>query len=774
MWESLRTRLTIIFIGLAIGPVLVVGIILAQRSFTVEQQQALTLQSQVAQRVSAEVSAFINDVENDLELIRGDLSSLENPDRAQQLSLLLSSISSGPYRDVYEELSILDADGRENLRVSRVEVVSTEDPAELAGTLVYEQPKAARENYFSPVYFDETTGEALLTIAVPLFQPRSVQLSGVLVADVRLEAVENLIAGLSLDEDQAIHIIDTDANVIARRDIHTDTAPTSYQIPGEAGRTIGQSGNDVLFASDLVPVGDQQLTVIAERTVAEALESAQNGLVISFIITAVALLIAIALVTLVVRQIVRPIEKLSEVANAIREGDLSARAAVASRDETGILARSFNEMASRQQNLIQTLEDRVAERVRDLTLATEVSSQITTELDSGNLLAEVAELTTNSFKLYHTSIFLYNEADQVIRLRQGTGNVGTQMAATGKQFHINGQGIVPLAGRTKQAALANDVQEDPSHLPNPLLPDTRAELAVPMLYRGELVGVLDLQSTEADHFTADDIRIMTTLAEQIGIAVRNAQLFEEVQTALKAAERANSVKSHFLASMSHELRTPLNAIINFTKFMLKEKMGPITERQEDALDKVKSSGIHLLNLINDVLDISKIESDSLNLLVEGDINLNQLIDRATSTAQALLENKPIELLIEVDPELPHIVGDKQRILQILLNIVSNACKFTDEGTIKLRARAEDGQVIISVEDTGPGIPAEEHETVFATFQQTNSGLRKGSGTGLGMPISRSLAQAHGGDLTLESDTGNGAIFTVTLPVHSETLELNFA
>lgn len=201
-------------------------------------------------------------------------------------------------------------------------------------------------------------------------------------------------------------------------------------------------------------------------------------------------------------------------------------------------------------------------------------------------------------------------------------------------------------------------------------------------------------------------------------------------------------------------------------------MGPINERQLDALDKVKTSGIHLLNLINDVLDISKIESGSLSLLVEADVDVKALIEKAASTGRALLEEKPIEIQVSIAPDLSPIMGDKQRLLQVLLNIVSNACKFTEQGQISIRAHQQEDQVYISVEDTGPGIPLHEHAAVFESFKQTETGLRKGSGTGLGMPISKHLVEAHGGHLLLKSEPGQGTTMTVILPIHSPALELN--
>lgn len=243
----------------------------------------------------------------------------------------------------------------------------------------------------------------------------------------------------------------------------------------------------------------------------------------------------------------------------------------------------------------------MAERTRDLTVAADVSVQITTQLDSSRLLADVAERTTLAFGLYHVSIFLYDEADHTLKLKQSVGKAGEQMVAMGKQFKLSNTGLVPSSAMTQQPKLSNDVARDPNYFANPLLPETRSELAIPMIYRGMLIGVLDIQSEQINRFGDENIRIMRTLAEQIAIAIRNSQLFEETNAAKEEAEKADTVKSAFLASMSHELRTPLNAIINFSKFLAKGIPGPVNDEQSQLIGSIAESGQHLLNLINDVL-----------------------------------------------------------------------------------------------------------------------------------------------------------------------------
>jgi signal transduction histidine kinase len=772
MFTKLSHRMTVIFVGLAVIPLIIVTAIFAIRTYNDLIADSVNDQVISTRRFEIAISDKILEITRELRLME-EVYGFGQLTTEQQNALLGNLLAT---HDDYEQIAVLNANGFEHLRVSRLEVFTNADLADRSADELYQSVVATGDVQFSPVYFDERSGEPLMTIAIPFLDLRSGKIGYILMADFRFRVIWDLVTDLQSKDQGTSVVFVTDASglVLAHTNPTIVLRGTKFALPAKNGRAPGLDGEDSIVTTRELLEGGIKLVIVGQEHMAEVLKPIWRTLVDIGLVTLATLAAVAVLVTLFVRQVVSPIEKLSKVAQSIQKGNLDARAAVLGRDEIGILAQSFNDMASRVQDSIQTLEDRVAERVRDVTLASEVSRQITTELDSTRLLADVADLTATAFNLYHVSIFLYDDTDQGIRLHQGTGKIGQQMVAEGKHFHITDQGLVPQAARNQEATLSNDVLQDPNHVTNPLLPDTRAELAVPMLYRMQLVGVLDIQSREVNRFRSEDVGIMVTLAEQIAIAVRNAQLFEQVHLALAEAERANSVKSHFLASMSHELRTPLNAIINFTKFLLKEKMGPINERQADALEKVKTSGVHLLNLINDVLDVSKIESGSLHLLVEEDVDLGVIIEKAETTARALLEDKPVTLHLEVDPELPHIVGDRQRILQILLNIISNACKFTEEGSITIRAHSENEEILISVQDTGPGISAKEQAAVFETFQQTEAGLRKGSGTGLGMPISRRLAEAHGGDLLLESEQGKGATFTVVLPVHSDKIEPNFA
>jgi signal transduction histidine kinase len=241
----------------------------------------------------------------------------------------------------------------------------------------------------------------------------------------------------------------------------------------------------------------------------------------------------------------------------------------------------------------------------------------------------------------------------------------------------------------------------------------------------------------------------------------------ELEEALEQLKEVDNIKSRFLASMSHELRTPLNAILNFTKFVSTGMLGEINDAQRDALDKTIESGKHLLSLINDVLDITKIESNMLALFVEKGVGVAEELLTVLSMTEVLLEDKPnVKVTYDIPKDLPTLYGDRRRIRQIVINLVSNACKFTEEGEIAIIARADATSMMVMVKDSGVGIPKADQETIFQPFRQSREGLKHGDGTGLGLPIARRLAEAHEGSLSVTSEEGQGTTFTLTLPLAS--------
>lgn len=238
---------------------------------------------------------------------------------------------------------------------------------------------------------------------------------------------------------------------------------------------------------------------------------------------------------------------------------------------------------------------------------------------------------------------------------------------------------------------------------------------------------------------------------------------QEAQAARAAAEEANSIKSQFLANMSHELRTPLNAILNFTGFVADGVMGPINDQQEHALQQALSSSQHLLALINDILDITKIEAQMMDLFIQ-EVNMNEVLEASISTGKVLAKGKPLTIHSTIDNNLPLTFGDKRRLRQVMLNIISNAVKFTPEGSVTIRAAHDDKRIKIAVQDTGIGIAPEDQSLVFESFRQGKYQPTETMGTGLGMPISKYFVESHGGQIWLDSEMGTGTTVFVELPI----------
>jgi signal transduction histidine kinase len=276
----------------------------------------------------------------------------------------------------------------------------------------------------------------------------------------------------------------------------------------------------------------------------------------------------------------------------------------------------------------------------------------------------------------------------------------------------------------------------------------------------------------AETFNDEEIGLITTLVNQAAVAIQNARLYEEQRETAEQLRELDQLKSQFLANMSHELRTPLNSIIGFSRVIMKGIDGPVTEQQSQDLGAIYQSGQHLLDMINDILDISKIEAGKMELAFE-EVDIGQVIESVLSTARGLVKDKPVKLVTAIPDDLPNVSADPTRIRQILLNLISNAAKFTDEGSITIKAEqqvneAGKPELLISTIDTGIGIAPEDQIDLFEPFTQVDgSATRKTGGTGLGLSITRLLIELHGGEINVESEVGKGSNFYFTLPLTTE-------
>jgi len=297
----------------------------------------------------------------------------------------------------------------------------------------------------------------------------------------------------------------------------------------------------------------------------------------------------------------------------------------------------------------------------------------------------------------------------------------------------------------------------------------RAVLSVPLLREDEIIGSLILIRKTPGEFSAEIVELLKTFATQSALAIQNARLFREIEDKGRELELASKHKSQFLANMSHELRTPLNAILGYTELLLDGIYGEVSEKARETMGRIERSGRHLLALINDVLDLSKIEAGQLTLSLV-DYSLSEIVNTVVTAMEPLAAEKGLALRVALDPGLPLAHGDDRRLSQVLLNLVGNAVKFTDAGEVRIEGRVSDGAFLISVSDTGPGIAEEHQARIFDEFQQVDSSnTRKKGGTGLGLSIARRILALHGGRIWVESAPGQGATFSFTLPVRVERM-----
>ncbi len=399
----------------------------------------------------------------------------------------------------------------------------------------------------------------------------------------------------------------------------------------------------------------------------------------------------------------------------------------------------------------------------ELRTVAEVSTAASTILDVDMLLKTVVELVKLRFELYHAHIYLVDETDETLELRAGAGDVGQIMVLEGRSIRFDAESLVARSARTRQSFIENDVCKIVDFLPHPLLPHTQAEMAIPLIVGSQLVGVMDLQSDQVGFFSEEAMHVQRTLASQIAVAVQNATMYaDQVETSSKLRQ-VDKLKSEFLASMSHELRTPLNSIIGFADVLLEGLDGDLNDRMEQDVRLIRDSGAHLRDLIGEILDMSKIEAGRMELRYE-EIDMRQLANDILATAHPLVQEKDLELILDISDDVGNITADRTRLRQVLWNIMGNAIKFTEKGSVTLSMQTNGDMLRVAIRDTGIGIKPEDIAVVFEQFRQVDGSLNRSvGGTGLGMPITKKLIEIHGGEIGVDSVSGQGSTFWFTIP-----------
>jgi signal transduction histidine kinase/HAMP domain-containing protein len=423
--------------------------------------------------------------------------------------------------------------------------------------------------------------------------------------------------------------------------------------------------------------------------------------------------------------------------------------------------RLFKELQTRTTELTRT--------VGELEALSEVGRAISSTLDLETVLATIVSRANELAETDGGAIYEFDEGTRVFRLRATDRFPEEFVAALRATPLVYGEGAVGRAAAARapvQVADVTDTDAYTSRVRDVLVRSGyRSLLAVPLVSEDEVVGAFVVNRRVAGEFPARTVELLRTFGAQSALAIQNARLFQEIEDKSHELEVANQHKSEFLSSMSHELRTPLNAIIGFSEVMLERMFGEVNAKQEEYLGDILSSGRHLLSLINDILDLAKIEAGRMEL-EPSDFHLPQAIDNALILVRERAVRRGIALQQWIDPQLGEIKGDERKVKQVLVNLLSNAVKFTPEGgRVDVRAVLADGTAEISVADTGVGIAPEDQEAVFEEFRQVGTDYaRKHEGTGLGLALARKFVELHGGKIWVKSQVGQGSTFTFTIPV----------
>jgi len=417
---------------------------------------------------------------------------------------------------------------------------------------------------------------------------------------------------------------------------------------------------------------------------------------------------------------------------------------------------------------LQARTKELTHSVEQLTALGEVGQAVSSTLDLETVLTTIVTRAVQLSGMDGGVIFEYDDTAEEFAQRAATDPAGALAEARRTARIARGEGVVGRTAVTLGPVQVPDITVAGAYegrLRETLIEaGVRALLAVPMRREGHLIGCLAVTRNTPGDFPPETTELLRTFATQSALAIQNARLFREIADKSRQLEAASQHKSEFLANMSHELRTPLNAIIGFSEVLSERMFGELNEKQEEYSKDIHASGQHLLSLINDILDLSKIEAGRMELELT-DFNLPQAIDNALILVRERAGRRGITLEHSVDERLGDIRGDERKVKQVLLNLLSNALKFTPEGSrVDVRAWMVDGMAEISVTDTGVGIAAEDQGAIFEEFRQVGRADKKAEGTGLGLTLCRKFVELHGGQIWVTSQVGVGSTFTFTIPV----------
>ncbi len=778
MKRGLFLKYVVLFVGLVTGVLVINAALDLYFVYQDNRRASIDVQREKAEAAAQRVDLFVQEIERQMGWVtQAQWASLPLDTRRLDFVRLQRQVQA------ITELMYLDKDGREQLYVSRIGMDSIGSNTDRSAEAAFVGAKANKV-WFGPVYFRKES-EPYLTIAIAHGGN-----SGVTIAEVNLKPIFFVISGIKVGVSGYAYVVDRLGRLIAHPDDSLVLRRTDMSGLAQVKNALNPQPNDpaaidarnragvsVLSAHATIPRLDwivfvELPTAEAQKPVVEAGLRAAGLLVLGLIIAGLA-------GALLARRMVVPIRAMQVGAQKVGGGDLGHRLAIKTGDELEALADQFNRSTAALQESYETLEQRVEDRTRELRETLEqqtatagilqvISSSPT---DTQPVFDAIAESALKLLNGWSVLVWRYDGGRMQIQASSG-GAAGSDIASVRallgepRPEDLRYPGIAILERRI---LLITDVESE--DLPEDVKAVARARgwrasVTVPMMREGLPIGIITVSRKEPGTFAEREIKLLQTFADQAVIAIQNVRLFTEIQEKSRQLEIASQHKSQFLANMSHELRTPLNAILGYTEMMVDGLYGDLPEKAQTTLERVQSNGKHLLGLINDVLDLSKIEAGQLVLAAE-DYSVADMVSTVMAATESLAKTKKLALEANVAAGLPRGVADSRRLAQVLLNLVGNAIKFTDEGKVEIRAVRADENFEISVVDTGPGIAPADQAKIFEEFQQVdNTSTRKKGGTGLGLSISRKIVELHGGRITVESEVGKGSTFKVTLPVNA--------
>ena len=754
------------FVGLV---VLVLAVNASLETFVVYRDAtdgAVIAHSEKAEATARRIEQALTEIERQIgSATRASTTTIEQ--RRSDYELLLQQVPS------IDRLIQLDSTGLELLRATRQEVV-VRSGIDYSIDPRYKDAKG-QVIWWSPIYFNGRAPYVAVAIA------HSGQNAGSTVAEISLKFLENFFERSQVGADSEAYVVDPNGRLLGTSKSNYSLGTNLSALP-QVAAMLGQKREDVSTGQDesqqpvlvgAAVVEQRNWYVFFQEPLSSALEPVYTLLYRTLWLICLGIALSVLAGMLLARRLVTPIRALQVGARQLEASNFGYRIDVRTGDEIGELAEQFNRMADQLQGSYARLEQKVAERTRDLAQSIrelkaleEIGRALASSLDLNAVLRTIVTRAVKLSQAEAGAIYSYDTATNAFKLAEPDGLDQTFVDAVHATHVSFDASVMGGAAKTRGPISIPDLAKSPNY---PLKELTLSSgfnslLIVPLATQDTVFGALVLQRRSKGEFPLRTIELIQTFAHQSVLAMHNAGLFQTIEQKGRELATASAHKSQFFANMSHELRTPLNAVLGYSELLADGIYGAMPEKAAEILERIQVNGKHLLGLINDVLDLSKIEAGQLTLALD-EYSVESVVQSVVAATGSLAEAKGIKVTTTVADDLPMARGDERRLTQVLLNLVSNAIKFTDAGLVDISAKAVEGEFNISVRDTGPGIPPTDHQKIFEEFQQVDSSsTRAKGGTGLGLSISRRLVQMHGGRIDLESGLGVGSTFTIIVPI----------